>query len=176
MSVQAGFVTVEEYLKLPEPKQGHTELHHGEVVLISPPKRGHQRLQHQIEMLLKRLVGETGVVWMEMAFRPASEYEVWQADVGYVSRERDAATGDDEYLAGFPDLVVEVLSPSNTVDEINEKMAVCLDNGCVTVWVVDPKRKRVLVTEGNVTKHYGPLEAISCNAFSGEIQVREIFE
>ena len=89
--------------------------------------------------------------------------------------ERDDATGDDEYLAGAPDVVVEVLSPSNTVDEINEKISICLDNGCVSFWVVDPRRRRVSVTEGNVTRHYGPPEAISCNAFSGNIEVGEIF-
>jgi hypothetical protein len=32
-----------------------------------------------------------GVVEMEMAFRPTPEHEVWQADVGCVSQERDDA-------------------------------------------------------------------------------------
>ena len=66
-----------------------------------------------------------------MAFRPSSEHEVWVADVGSVSLERDAATDDDEYLVGAPELVIEVLSPSNTVEEINDKMLLCMANGCV---------------------------------------------
>lgn len=37
-------LTVDEFSKLPEPKEGHIELHHGEVLLVSPPKRGHQRI------------------------------------------------------------------------------------------------------------------------------------
>jgi Uma2 family endonuclease len=176
MSVHAGLVTVEEYLKLPEPKEGHTELHHGEVVLMPPPKKGHQKLQDRIQMLLKGLAGKKGVVRREMAFRPALEYEVWQADVGYVSLERDEATGDDEYLMGAPELVVEVLSPGNTVDEINEKMAVCMNNGCASFWVVDPKSKLVSVTEGDLTKHYRTSGSISCNVLPGQIQVSEIFE
>jgi len=116
------------------------------------------------------------VVEMEMAFRPTPEHEVWQADVGCVSQERDDATGDDEYLMGSPELVVEVLSPSNTTDEINEKMAICLENGCSSFWVVDLKRKRVSVTEGDTTKHYGPSSAISCSVFTGQIHAQEIFE
>jgi Uma2 family endonuclease len=127
-------------------------------------------------MLLKRVAGQTWVVRMEMAFRPTPEYEVWRADVGCISRQRHAATGDDEYIMGAPDLIVEVLSPGNTVDEMNDKMSICLANGCVSFWVVDPKRKLVSVTEGNITRHYGPSDAISCSLFTGQIQVREIFE
>jgi len=176
MSVHTGLLTVEEFLKLPEPREGHLELHHGEVVVMPPPKKGHQKIQDRLQMLLKPLVGEKSVVRVEMAFRPAPEHEVWQADVGCVSLERDDATGDDEYLMGSPELVVEVLSPSNTMHEINEKMSLCMDNGCVSFWVVDLKRKQVSVTEGDVTKHCGPSAAISCSVFTGQIQVREIFE
>ena len=143
---------------------------------MPPPKKGHQRTQHRIQRLLNPLVADRYVVHMEMAFRPSPEYEVWVADVGCVSLERDDATGDDEYLMGSPELVVEVLSPSNTMDEINDKMAICMDNGCVSFWVVDPKRKRVSVTEGNITRHYGEGEAISCSIFTSEIRVRDIFE
>jgi Uma2 family endonuclease len=39
MTTKTGLVTVEEFLKLPEPREGHYELHHGEVVLVPPPKR-----------------------------------------------------------------------------------------------------------------------------------------
>jgi Uma2 family endonuclease len=146
MSVHTALLSVEEFLKLPEPQEGHIELHHGEVIVMPPPKRGHQRIQDRIMMLLKRLVGDTGVVQMEMAFRPTPEHEVWQADVACVSVERDAATDDDEYLMGSPELVIEVLSPSNTMDEILERQDICLANGCVSFWTVDPKRQIVMVT------------------------------
>ena len=82
MSVHAGLITVEEYLKLPQPKEGRTELHHGEVVIMPPVKRGHQRRQRRILALLAQVLSEKGVVETETAFRPAPEYEVWQADVG----------------------------------------------------------------------------------------------
>jgi len=146
MNAHTALLSVEEFLKLPEPPEGHIELHHGEVVVMPPPKRVHQRIQDRIMMLLKRLVGDTGVVQMEMAFRPTPEHEVWQADVACVSVERDAATDDDEYLMGSPELVIEVLSPSNTMDEILERQDICLANGCVSFWTVDPKRQIVMVT------------------------------
>jgi Uma2 family endonuclease len=146
MSANTALLSVEEFLKLPEPREGRMELHHGEVVVMPPPKRGHQRIQDRITTLLKRQVGNAGVVQMEMAFRPTPEHEVWQADVACVSVERDAATADDEYLMGSPELVVEVWLPSNTMDEILERQGMCLANGCVSFWTVDPKRKVVMVT------------------------------
>jgi Uma2 family endonuclease len=176
MSVHTGLLTVEEFLKLPEPKEGHIELHHGEVVIMPPPKWGHQRIQRRIQGLLMTLAGNIGVVAMEMAFQPTPQHEVWQADVGFVRAEREEATADDEYLRGAPDLVVEVLSPSNTMDEIDEKMSVCMDNGCISFWVVDPKRKVVSVTEGDVTKRYRTSAAIPLpEPLTGTIEVAAIF-
>jgi Uma2 family endonuclease len=76
---------------------------------------------------------------------------------------------------GAPDLAIEVLSPSNTVDEITEKMSVCMANGCVSFWIVDPRRTRVSVTEGDVTKHYGVSGLIRCSLLEADVRVDEIF-
>ena len=176
MSVHAGLVTVEEFLKLPPAKEGCYELHHGEVVLVLPPKWGHCRIQDRIRMLLKRLVANKSVVHIQMAYRPTPESQVWRADVGFVIAERAQSVGEDEYLMGAPDLVVEVLSLSNTVAEINDKMSLAMANGCSSFWVVDSKRKRLSVTEGDVTRHYGVEASFSCDVVGGTVSVREIFE
>ena len=176
MSTQTGLVTVEEFLKLAPPREGHYELHHGEVVLMPPPKWGHCRTQRRIEIMLRRLAGSKGEIMVEMPFQATPEHEMWLADVGFVRKERDDAVGDDEYLSGAPDLVVEVLSPSNTMQEINDKMVTCLENGCSSFWVVDSKRPRVSVTEGNVTRHYGIDDSFECDVIGALVRVREIFE
>jgi Uma2 family endonuclease len=175
MAVETTLVTVEDYLQLPPTKTGHYELHHGEIVHITAPKWGHHRIQDRIQMILKRLSEDRAVVQMEMAFRPAPDYEVWEADVGLVSLDRENSVGDDEYLSGAPDLVVEVLSPSNTVDEIDDKMTICMTNGCVSFWIVNPKRKIISVREGSITRHYGVSETISCSLFQGDLVVQDVF-
>jgi Uma2 family endonuclease len=175
MSTQAGLMTVEEYLKLPDPPGGYYELRHGEAVLVTYPKSGHQRRQKRIDVLLTRLAGAKGEVRSEYAFQPTPEYNVWAADVAYVRAEREHAVGDEEYLMGAPDLVVEVLSPSNSIDEMNDRMAICLDHGCSSFWVVDEKRKRLSVTEGNVTHHYGINDSFHCDVIGATVQVRDIF-
>jgi Uma2 family endonuclease len=150
-------------------------LHHGEIIHMTPPKWGHQRIQDRLAALLQSMVGDRAYVTKEMSFRPAPEYEVWEADVGLALTERADGVGDDEYLMGAPDLVVEVLWPSNTVDEIAGKMSICMANGCVSFWVVDQKRKRVSVTEGDVTKHYGVPGSIPCDLLGSNTRVEEIF-
>ncbi len=47
---------------------------------------------------------------------------------------------------GAPDLVIEVLSPSNTASEMLDKEQICLDNGAREFWVVDPIRRQVKVS------------------------------
>jgi Uma2 family endonuclease len=142
---------------------------------MTAPKWGHQRIQDRVAELLGSLAGDPAYVTKEMSFRPAPEYEVWEADVGLTLAERAAEVADDEYLMGAPDLAVAVLSPSNTVDEINDKMSICMANGCVSFWIVDPKRKRVCVTEGDVTKHYGVAASIPYSLLKEDVRVAEIF-
>ncbi len=174
MSASTGLLTVADYLNVPEPKEGHLELHHGEVVIAPPPKWRHQILQDRISTLLKARMGGWGTVLCEMAFRPTPEYEVWQADVGCVRADRAASISEDDYLKGAPELVVEVLSPRNTADEIDDKRTICLENGCLSFWVVNDRRKQVSVTEGNLTKHYGRLSKIACVLLPQEISVEDI--
>ena len=142
---------------------------------MPPPKRGQQRIQRRILALLTESAGKGVVAETEMAFRPAPEHEVWVADIGYVKLSRDQNTADDEYLTGAPDLVIEVLSPSNTVDEIAEKIDICMANGCLSFWVVDPKRKVVSVTEGDVTRQYRESATIPLPELEGTISVESIF-
>lgn len=49
------------------------------------------------------------------------------------------------YWEGAPDLAVEVISPSDTYTEVDEKVDEWLDAGCAMVWVINPRRETVAV-------------------------------
>ncbi len=49
------------------------------------------------------------------------------------------------FFQGSPDLAVEILSPSNTIEEIHEKIVEYFDNDTCLVWVIHPDEKYVLV-------------------------------
>ena len=136
-------MTFAEFDELPEPEAARLELRHGELVTVSPPKHKHYRVQRRLRKLLENTAADAGVVEIEMAFRARPEYEYRIADVAFLTNERwnrIAATG---HLQGAPELVIEVLSPSNTVSEINDKKALCLENGAREFWTVDIEHAQV---------------------------------
>ena len=137
-------MTFAEFDAIPDPPDGWLELHHGELVKVGNPKFLHTRVQWQLRHLLERSVGQAGFVDKEFPYRPLPEHESWRADVAFISRERWASIQD--YLFGAPDIVIEVLSPSNTLDEIVDKRTTCLENGAREFWVVNPKRCLVEVS------------------------------
>jgi Uma2 family endonuclease len=168
-------VTVEEFLKLPDPPQGHLELHHGEPVIVPPPKKPHTNVQIRLVKLLGPLVGETFALAMEFPFE-APDNEFWVADIAILSLERWKEETPDNYFHGAPELVVEVSSPGNTWDELIDKGRVCLANGCVSFWIVDPKHREVHVTDihRNTVVYAGDM-LVPLSPLPGSISVRDIF-
>lgn len=67
-------------------------------------------------------------------------------DVGFMSQRRLDEVGDVEgYWPGAPDLVVEVISPSDTYTEVEEKVFEWLGAGAHMVVVVNPRKRAVTV-------------------------------
>lgn len=67
-------------------------------------------------------------------------------DVVYVSHEVILQqTGATKLIDGIPVLAVEILSPSDTIDAVNEKIRIYLESGVQLVWIVDPYNQTVIV-------------------------------
>jgi Uma2 family endonuclease len=140
-------MTVEEFRKLPENSGPvYHELRHGELVSVTRPKFKHHLIQSRLRDQLKSMAPAGAFVEYEVAFRALPEYELRVADVAFVSAARVAEIDPDDNLNGAPDLVIEVLSPSNTAAEIYDKEKLCLENGAKEFWVVDPDRRQVKVS------------------------------
>ncbi len=68
------------------------------------------------------------------------------ADLAYVSAEVLARQSEESTIVdGLPLLVVEILSPSDTVEHVNDKIDAYLAAGVPLVWVLDPHRHTVTV-------------------------------
>jgi len=145
-STSTKLLTFAEFEKLPHPAGGHLELHHGEVIEVPPPKQGHKVTQRQLRRLLEPEAGAAGVVETEVGYRPIPEHEYWVADVVYVTRERWDAIPRQSNMQGAPELVIEVLSPSNTAAELRAKKKLCLENGSEQFWVVDEEHREIEVS------------------------------
>jgi Uma2 family endonuclease len=169
-------MTVDEYRQLPDREDVIQELHWGMVVTLSRPKMKHAKLQSRLARLLRPKAEHLGIVETEVAFRALPEYDLRGADVAFVSRERWDGTDDEDNLHGSPELVIEVLSPSNTRAEINERAVLCLSTGAQEFWVVDPKREIVSVTRRDgVATVYRKDDSIPLAMFEAYLDVADIF-
>ena len=149
MSTTLQHVTAEELFMMP--KDGFRyELVKGELRKISPAGSEHGAIIVNITVLLGQHVKskKLGVCFgAETGFKIASDPDTVRApDVAFVSRERVPEGGiPKKFWPGAPDLAVEVISPGDTVDEVEEKVEDWLATGTRAVWVVSPKRRGVTV-------------------------------
>ena len=144
MATSTALVTVEEFRKLQDPPGVRLELHNGEVVEVTRPKLKHWILQTALADLFKAAFGRAGRAGVEFPFRPQREHQLRVADVAWISRERLKQTFNGDLL-GAPEIVVEVLSPSNTASELLDKKHLCFGAGCEEFWIVDPKHRFIEV-------------------------------
>jgi len=67
-------------------------------------------------------------------------------DVVYISPElAKQQTEETTLIEGVPTLVVEILSPNDTVEQIEEKIQVYLNAGVPLIWIVNPYRRTVTI-------------------------------
>lgn len=147
MAATTHLMTVKEFRKLPEDSGPvYHELRNGELVAVTRPKFKHMLIQRNLRELFEKAAGPGRFVEIEVAFRALPEHELRVADVAFISPERVAQVDPEDNLCGAPDLVVEVLSSSNTAAEIYDKEKICLENGAQEFWVVDPDGRQVKVS------------------------------
>jgi len=67
-------------------------------------------------------------------------------DVTYISAEvMVRQTEDSTLIDGVPTLVAEILSPSDTIEDINEKIDAYLAARVSIIWIIDPYRRTITV-------------------------------
>jgi len=123
---------------------------HGQLVL-SPHTNRHSDVQEQILLLLHEHA-PAGHQPPEYAVTTSAGVKtpdnVWMSSE---RRDRMRATGDPTTLA--PEICIEVVSDSNTPEEMAEKRALYVDAGAEEVWMVDVDTGRVRFYDAS-----GPIE------------------
>ncbi|MFW6079673.1 MAG: Uma2 family endonuclease [Gemmatimonadota bacterium] len=141
-------VTIDEFVRLPADLH-RDELVGGTVVRESPAGFEHSRVGVTIATRLRNFVAELdlGVVTgSDGGFVLREEPPTVRApDVAFVARDRLPTEAIDGFAPFAPDLAVEIVSPSDRVADIQEKVLDYLDAGTRMVWVVDPGARTVIV-------------------------------
>ena len=146
-SIKAKRLTYEAWLALPEMKQRY-EIIDGVLSMPPAPTPSHQWFTLEISVRLRSFVNERdlGVVLaapVDLLIQRAP-LRTRQPDILYLSAERTGIRGPAElrglqFLEIPPDLVVEVLSPSNTRRDIESKLEDYRRIGVEECWLVSPE-------------------------------------
>ncbi len=69
-------------------------------------------------------------------------------DASFVLKEKWEALTEKEkksYSPLCPDFVIELMSPSNDLEEMQDKMQIYMSNGCRLAWLIDQENEKVFV-------------------------------
>jgi Uma2 family endonuclease len=154
-------LTAEQFAQRPDP--GHPEeLVRGRIETVTVPKPRHGEICGQAYDLIRQhveprdlgrtLCRDSGVI------TERDPDTVRGADVAFYSFDRvPRGPLPDAYLGVAPDLVVEVLSPSDRWPKVIRKVGECLDAGVAIVVVLDDGHRRAHVfTADRSTRMLGP--------------------
>lgn len=149
MSTTIQPTTANDLLRMPDDGFRY-ELVRGELTKMSPAGNKHGRFAANVTISLGPHVkaNKLGAVYAaETGFWLQSEPDTVRApDVAFVSQKRLEEVGDvDGFWPGAPDLVVEVISPSDAYTEVEEKVFEWLGAGARMVVVVNPRKRAVTV-------------------------------
>ncbi|MGH8605976.1 MAG: Uma2 family endonuclease [Gammaproteobacteria bacterium] len=142
-------VTSDELLRMPN--DGHRyELLDGELRKMAPAGQKHGRIIINITTPLDQYVraNQLGAVYAaETGFQLTRNPDTVRApDVAFVSSERLAKLGEVEgYWPGAPDLAVEVISPSDSYADVEDKVFDWRTAGTRLVIVVNPRKRAVML-------------------------------
>jgi Uma2 family endonuclease len=142
-------VTADELFTMPRDGM-RRELVRGEVRTTPPADARHGFVIMRVAGPLAEFVRANGlgiVLGAGTGFQIGTNPDTVRApDVAYLCRERIPARGIPlAFWSGAPDLAVEVISPSDTVEDVDEKVDEWLAAGTREVWVVKPRQRTVLI-------------------------------
>ena len=134
--------TVEDFKKLPE--GAPFELIEGHLVKELSPEYLHQKVSMHLSSDLHQFVkakdlGEVLAAPMDVYL---DEENIFQPDILFIAKENLSLIEKDG-LHGPPDIVVEILSPSNAYHDVSTKLRIYEKYGVKEYFIIDPPSKDV---------------------------------
>jgi Uma2 family endonuclease len=140
--------TVDDYLvlgEMPTPCQ----LINGELIRSPAPKPSHQRVIRSLFKILDA-VNPSGEIFFSPIDLFVNHKNVFQPDLLFLS-EANLSFITQRGIEGPPDLIIEVISPSNIFIDRNTKKRTYLEFGVKEYWIVDPGNKTLEIYLHNQT-------------------------
>lgn len=115
------------------------EIVEGVMTVVPAPYRDHQQLVVKLCFYLERFLQQNPLGRISVAPRDVkfSETLKYQPDILFISKDR-LAIDQDQYVAGAPDLIIEILSPSTKARDLGDKRQDYERFGVQEYWIMDP--------------------------------------
>lgn len=177
-TTQTHLMTAEELMNLEDEPNRH-ELIKGELLTMPPPKFEHGVVSANLVMILGQHVraNRLGQICTETGYYLERDPDtVLGPDVSFVSNDRDLRP--EGYYPGPPDVAIEVLSPDDRKSYVERKLAIWLETGTRSVWLVNPRRRTVEVISSLSDRRtlHETDELVDDTIPGFRIKVSEIFE
>ncbi|MEX2093441.1 MAG: Uma2 family endonuclease [Pirellulales bacterium] len=129
----------DDYWNLPEGEP--VELIRGRLIVSPAPNTLHQTIVGLLTVLLFGIARRSGGRALASPVDVVlDDHTILQPDVLYVRRERRGII--QERVVGPPDLLIEVLSPSNSRRDRVDKLSLYAQYGVAEFWIVDPVERQ----------------------------------
>ena len=99
---------------------------------MSPALLLHSHLQGEISWMLRNKL--KGNIFTELAIQTSSGIRV--PDVAWGSQDFIKNHKDEVFASSAPEICVEIISPSNSSQEMNKKIHLFIEAGAIEVWLV----------------------------------------
>jgi Uma2 family endonuclease len=170
--------TYEDYLSIPEDISHRHEIVDGELFVTPSPRIRHQQVVTSIGRILSTLALEhdLGEVYAGPVTVRLRDDRVTEPDVVFVRADRLAIV-DPRGVQGSPDLVVEILSPSNRDYDRSLKRKRYMASEVPELWIVDADEDVVEVWRPGLEQPERPVGAIEwrVGGWAFEIPLAEVF-
>lgn len=134
----------EAYAAIPNDGKRH-EIIDGDHFVNPAPNIYHQQISRRIQFQLYQTIelAELGVVINAPVDVQLSDYDIVQPDIVVVTKPRFHIITPTK-VKGVPDLIIEILSPSNPNHDLKTKRALYLRERVPEYWIVFPTEHKLL--------------------------------
>jgi Uma2 family endonuclease len=177
----AALVTLDEYFDLPDKPGISCELIDGRLIEMAKPTFGHNAMGASFVYLLKIVCKRS---FPDILISTDTEFilgsgTIQAPDVVLLRRSvYETATVYRGALRRAPDLAVEIVSPSESAADLDDKVANYLEAGTSTVWVIWPRRRHALAYHrGGTVQHVSAGQMLEAPEIlpGGGIPLDEVF-
>lgn len=180
---QPKLLTYDDYVKLTPPDSGNFELLNGRIFFMASPTPTHQEISSLLHTylgiyIINNKLGKLFAAPMDVLFTP---HDTFQPDLLFITKERLNIIGENK-IEGTPDLVVEILSPSNDTNEMSYKKHIYGSTGVKEYWLINVEKQTLtfykqIDNELRWQKDIQKNEVLQSEIITGfELDLNKIFE